>query len=359
MGIRDGSQMNYLRSIFELVKETGAGYGRDKGGLLAAALAYHTIFSLAPLLVIAVAVAGYFFGQSSVTGDLVMQVETTAGTGAADVVRNLISNASAGAGVAAIISTALTFWGASGVFNQLKSALNQIWGIVPPPDQGIVGVVRTRLLAVVMVMGIGFVLLIAMVSNAVLGALDEQLVEWMPQVGGILPLLSFAVTFVVVTLLFAVIFKTLPDATVTWRDALVGGSVTSLLFGIGQWAMGLYLGNASVGSAYGAASSLIVLLFWIYISAQIVMFGAEFTQVYANNYGSGVKPDAGALVLKREAATNEAADEAASTQVSSPAHQPLAPVLPTDSGPPRLAIGLLGLAGGLFLGFVGSLLRDR
>ncbi|MEZ4643146.1 MAG: YihY/virulence factor BrkB family protein [Chloroflexota bacterium] len=352
--------MKYLKAIFALIKETGVGYGRDKGALLAAALAYHTIFSLAPLLVISVAVAGYFLGEAAVTGQLVTQIEGVVGRAGAEVIQNLIRNASEGSTglVATIVSTALLIWGASGVFNQLKTALNLMWGIAPPPNQGVVGVVKGRFLAIFLVMGIGFLLLMALFSNAMLVALDEQLVTWWPAVGGKLPTLNFVITFLIVTLLFAIIFKTLPDATIVWRDALMGGSVTSLLFGIGQWGLGLYLRNSSVGSAYGATSSLIVLLFWIYMSAQILMFGAEFTQVFAKQHGGGVMLADNALVLRREAVNGA---EPEPKVVHNPTPMPLATAVspPPPSRRIPLATALVGLAAGLFLGVVGSLLRQK
>lgn len=350
--------MKYLKILFELVKETGIGYSRDKGALLAAALAYHTIFSLAPLLVISVAMAGYFLGEAAVTGQLVAQIEGIVGEAGAKVIQNLILNASEGDSglIATIISTGLLFWGASGLFNQLKTALNQMWGVAPPPNEGIKGFVKGRFWAIMMVMGIGFLLLSAMVSSAVLSTWDAQLEILWPTIGGKLPTLNFVITFLIITLLFAIIFKALPDATIAWRDALIGGTVTSLLFGIGQWALGFYLKSSSIGSAYGATSSLIVLLFWIYISAQILMFGAEMTQVYANKYGHGVVPIENALIIRRDVVHNNV-PEAVVVHNPTPSPQPM-PVTPSHTRRP-LATALLGLAAGLFLGFVGSLLRDR
>lgn len=346
--------MNYLKIVFELVKETAVGFGRDKGPLLAAALAYHTIFSLAPLLVIAVAVAGFVFGDAAVEGELVHLIEDAVGREAAIVIQNLISNASqSSSGIfATVLSTILLFFGASGVFGQLKNALNMIWGIARGPDQGLLALIKTRSLAIVMVMGIGFLLLTAVASNTILTALNRHLTSGGADISAALPAINFIVTFLIISLLFALIFKTLPDATVAWKDALVGGTVTSLLFGIGQFLIGLYLSSSSVGSAYGAASSLVVVLFWIYMSAQILMFGAEFTQVYANKHGAKVSLPENAILLQKN--VNQKPKPA-------PPPTPLAP-LPAPEPVPvwrkQVVTGLLALAAGLFLGFIGSQLRE-
>ncbi len=351
--------MKYLRIIFELVKETAVSFGRDKGPLLAAALAYHTIFSLAPLLVVAVAVAGFVFGEAAVRGELVGLIEGAVGTDAAVVIQNLISSASQSSGeiFATVISTVLLFFGASGVFGQLKNALNMIWGIARGPDQGILALIKTRFLAILMVMGIGFLLLTAVAANTILTALNRRLASEGADFSAAIPTINFLVTFLIITLLFAIIFKTLPDASVAWKDALVGGLVTSFLFGIGQFLIGLYLSSSSIGSAYGAASSLVVVLFWIYISAQILMFGAEFTQVYANRYGAKVQLPENALLLRNNVPNKPAPQ-------TKPVYHPL-PEFPEPESTSipawrkQVATALLALAAGLFLGFIGNQLRDR
>ncbi|MCA9935243.1 MAG: YihY/virulence factor BrkB family protein [Ardenticatenaceae bacterium] len=354
--------MKYLKILFELVKETAVSYGRDKGGLLAAALAYHTIFSLAPLLVIAVAVAGFVFGDAAVKGELVGLIEGTVGTEAAVVIQNLIGSASQGSGeiFATIISTGLLFLGATGVFGQLKTALNMTWGISRGPDKGIWAMLKTRFLAILMVMGIGFLLLTAIFTSTILTTVNRRLAAQGADISAALPLINFLATFTMLTLLFAIIFKTLPDASVAWKDALVGGAVTSILFGIGQYVIGLYLATSSVGSAYGAASSLVVVLFWIYISAQILMFGAEFTQVYANRYGSKIRPSQHAILLQNNVQTPEPEpiEEVEASLMLYPLEEESQP-RPAPTWQRQTAVGLLGMAAGLFLGFIGSLLRDQ
>lgn len=346
--------MNYVKIVYELVKETAVGYSRDKGPLLAAALAYHTIFSLAPLLVITVAVAGFVFGETAVEGELVHLIEDAVGREAGIVIQNLISNASQGSSgiFATILSTALLFYGATGVFGQLKNALNMIWGIARGPDPGILALLKTRFLAVLMVMGIGFLLLTVVATNTILTAINSRLAAQGADMRAALPGVNFLITFVILTLLFAIILKTLPDATVAWRDALVGGGVTSFLFGIGQFVIGWYLGSRSIGSAYGAAGSLVVVLFWIYISAQILLLGAEFTQVYANKHGAKVYLPENAILLHKNVNHRP--------RLEPPPAQPI--LLPPEPVPvwrKQVATGLLALAAGLFLGFLGSQLRQR
>lgn len=348
--------MNYLRAIFELVKETAVDFGRDKASLLAAALAYHTIFSLAPLLVIVVAVAGFVLGEQAAAGELVHLIEGTVGREVAVIIQNLISSASQGrTGVwATIFGTALLFWGASNIFGQLKTALNMIWGIAQGPDPGFLALIKTRFMAIFMVMGIGFLLLTAVASNTILTTITRRLAAQGADVRAALPGINYLITFAVLTLLFAIIYKTLPDARVAWRDALVGGGVTSLLFGVGQFVMGLYLSSSSIGSAYGAASSLIVILFWIYISAQILMFGAEFTKVYANKHGAKLQlPDRAVLIQKNVyTRPNNLPPLSADPLLPEPVVLPERPFWRR-----QVATALLALAFGLFLGFVGNQMR--
>ncbi len=350
--------MNHLRTVYELVRETAVDFGRDKGPLLAAALAYHTIFSLAPLLVIVVAVAGFVLGEQAVAGELVHLIEGAVGREAAVIIQNLISSASQGrTGVwATIFSTALLFLGASNIFGQLKTALNMIWGIAQGPDPGLLALIKTRFMAIFMVMGIGFLLLTAVATNTILTTITRRLAAQGADVRAALPGINYLITFAVLTLLFAIIYKTLPDARVAWRDALVGGGVTSLLFGVGQFFMGLYLSSSSIGSAYGAASSLVVILFWIYISAQILMFGAEFTKVYANKHGAKLQVPEKAVLLQKNIYTRS---NPVLPLAPEPPVEPVA-LVPGSVRPfwrRQVATALLALAFGLFLGFLGNQMR--
>ncbi|MEM8805596.1 MAG: YihY/virulence factor BrkB family protein [Cyanobacteria bacterium P01_G01_bin.38] len=279
-----------LITATSLLRATLQAWQKDDASRLAAALAYYTTFSIAPVLVIVIAIAGAFFEQEAVQGELVGQLQGLVGRQGAEVIQSVITNTQTSAANgfwATVMSMALLIFGASGVFSQLQASLNQIWN-VKPSGQGIAYVVRTRLLSFAMVVVIGFLLMVSLGLSAGLAALGHFLSgeaqAWAPlwQLGN--SILSFAV----ITLLFALIYKVLPDVTVAWRDVWVGAAMTALLFTLGKLLIGLYLGNSSVGSAYGAAGSLAVILIWIYYSAQILFLGAEFTQVYANRYGSKI-----------------------------------------------------------------------
>lgn len=278
-----------LRTVVSLLRATLQAWQKDDASRLAAALAYYTTFSLAPVLVIVVAIAGIFFGQDAVQGELVGQLRGLVGEQGAVVIQSLLSNAqtsSDGGFLPTFISIVLLIFGATGVFSQLQTSLNIIWN-VDPPKQGASQFIRTRLLSFAMVAVIGFLMLVSLMLSAGLAALDNifsTLQLWAPLLQG----LNAALSFCIITLLFGLIFKVLPDVDIAWRDVSVGAAITALLFTLGKSLIGLYLGNSSVGSAYGAAGSLAVVLIWVYYSAQILFLGAEFTQVYANRYGSKI-----------------------------------------------------------------------
>ena len=289
-----------LKEIGNLLKTTFSEWSADNASRLAAALAYYTIFSLAPLLIIAIAIAGLVFGRQAAHGEMVSQLEGVIGQEAALFVETMVENAgqSQNAGImATIIGLATLVFGATGVFSQLQDALNTVWGVKPDPDRGLMGMVQARLWSFVMVLGIGLLLLVSLAVSAALPALGT--------VTGLLPgseiwwqVLNLVVSFVILTFLFAMIFKILPDVKITWSDVWVGAAITALLFTIGKLLIGLYLGRSSVSSTYGAAGSLVVLLLWIYYSAQVILLGAEFTQVYAKRYGSKIRPDNGAAWVR-------------------------------------------------------------
>jgi membrane protein len=187
--------------------------------------------------------------------------------------------------------------GAAGLFGQLQDALNTIWEVAPKPGGGILAILRQRFISFTMVLGIGFMLLVSLVLSAAITLLGNFIFRFIPEQEFLLQLINFVLSFGIITVLFALIYKILPDAKIAWRDVWLGAAVTSLLFAIGKLLIGLYLGNSTIGSAYGAAGSFVVLLVWIYYSAQILLFGAEFTQVYARTYGSKIEPSANAVKL--------------------------------------------------------------
>jgi len=276
-----------MGKFFEVAKQTFQEFGEDKAPRLGAALAYYTVFSIGPLLLIAVAMAGIFLGPEAARGQISGELGKVFGPRMAEALEQMIQAAAKpkSGTLATIIGVVTLLFGASGVFGQLKDALNTIWNVETTKASGVKGFVRKRFLSMAMVLAIGFLLLISLAFDAVISAMGP----WLGRlVGGeaIVHLIQLAISFGISTVLFAAIFRLLPDLKIAWRDVWLGAVLTSVLFVVGKWALGLYLGKAAVGSAYGAAGSLVILLIWVYWSAQILFLGAEFTQVYARMYGS-------------------------------------------------------------------------
>jgi len=296
------------RDVWQLIKDSGAKFWEDKGPRLGAALAYYTALSLSPLLLAVVAIAGLAFGEEAARGGIVEQFRDTIGTEAATFVEQLVlKSASQTNGiVAAVIALAVLFFGASGVFAELQGALNSIWKVPGrKPEGGILTVVKERFLSFTMVCGAAFLLLVSLVITALLAGINSRVAGWMPGMDVLAEALNFVLNFALTAALFAMMFKWLPETKLAWRDVWIGAAVTSALFSIGRYLIGLYLGRAAVGSTYGAAGAFVVLLVWIYYSTQILLFGAELTFVYAQRYGSGVRTAEGKLVEPRSATTPE------------------------------------------------------
>jgi membrane protein len=282
-----------VRSIPDLLKQTTTEWLQDRCFQLGAALAYFTIFSLAPLVLVLLAVFGFVFGSSEAGRDRITeQLQYFVDPSGVKVVKDIAAQtAKPNAGfVGASIGVIVALFGASGVFGQLQEALNAIWGVKPKPGSGIWSFLRARFLSFAMVGGVCFLLLVSLTIETILRALNDYLAAFIPG-GHILGMTLFLLLdILVIALLFAFIFRYLPDAKIAWRDVWIGSSLTAVLFVLGKFILALYLGSGAAGSAYGAASSLITLLLWIYYSSLILLFGAEFTQVFANTYGSLVKP---------------------------------------------------------------------
>ena len=285
--------MRKLLSNFPaILKLTYQDWKEDYASRLSAALAYYTIFSVAPLLAIVIAITGLIWQKDVVRMQILSQVQDIIGPEGADFIANLIANTgSPTTGIVALILGIITLlFGALGVFNELHNSLNIIWEVkVEQPKgffQGVKKVLVDRFLSFAMILAIGFLLLVSLVVTAGLSATQETIGNAFPFSELMLQIVNLAISIGVLTILFALIFKFLPDAQIAWHDVWIGAFVTSLLFSLGKAAIGIYLGNAAVTSVFGAAGSLVLLLLWIYYSAQILFFGAEFTQVYADNYGS-------------------------------------------------------------------------
>ena len=290
-----------------ILKEAIVAWNEDKVPRLGAALAYYTLFSLAPLLMIVVAVASLVFGEQAAQGQIADEIKGLVGDKGADAIQAILQNAGARKSsgvVATVIGITTLLFGASGVFGELQDALNTIWGVKPKPGRGVLGIVRSRFFSFAMVLGIGFLLLVSLVLSAVIAAAGKFFQSHLPVPEPVLHLGSTVVTFLMVTILFMLLYKVVPDVHIEWRDVVIGAAVTALLFSIGKFLIGLYLGKASVGSAYGAAGSIVVFMVWVYYSAQIFFLGAEFTHVFAERHGSRAHQRAGDEVAPAQAEVN-------------------------------------------------------
>lgn len=282
-----------LNEAPDLAKAAYAGWMQHNPARLGAALAFFTVFSLAPLLIIAIAVAGFVFGEEAARGQISIQISATVGPQVAKGIEDMVRNAAKpGQGIiAAAIGVATLILGASGVFGQLKDAMNTIWEVLPDPEGGFLKLIRDRFLTFTMVLGASFLLLVSLIVSAGLAALTNAASGTGIAVSPLFQLLDAVVALGIVTVLFALLFKYLPDVKVAWHDVWLGAFVTSLLFSIGKLVIGLYLGRSGVASAYGAAGSLIVILLWVYYASQILFFGAELTRAYALRHGSQKPPE--------------------------------------------------------------------
>jgi membrane protein len=290
-----------VKAIWPLVKDTYNQWSEDKAMRLGAALAYFTVFSIAPLMVIAMAVAGWILGEQESQSHIQHELETMIGSDSARAVQEMVKHANqTGSGIiATILGLIVLLFGASGVFGQLQDALNTVWKVQPKPGRGIWGIIQDRFLSFTMVLGVCFLLLVSLIISAILAALATYTAS-LPGGAILWEIVNDVVSLVVITLLFAMMYKFLPDAKIAWGDVWIGAAVTAVLFTLGKFLIGLYLGTSSVASAYGAVGSLVVLLLWVYYSSLIFLFGAEFTRVYADRYGSHVVPAENAVAVSEE-----------------------------------------------------------
>lgn len=269
--------------LLQLLKDSFTAWNKDNAPRLGAALAFYTILSISPLVILVVAIVSFVFERSSAQAHLLDQVQALVGSEGRTAVQSMLASgqkASSGV-IATLIGLATLLFGASGVFGELRSALNTIWRTQPKERSGIWGMLRERVFSFGMVFSVGFVLLVSLLASAGLAAMTKFFSALVPLPVILLASLNFAVSFLGIALLFALILKYVPETEVQWSDVRIGATVTAFLFTIGKSLLGLYLGKASPGSAYGAAGSLVVMVIWIYYSAQIFFFGAEFTHIYA------------------------------------------------------------------------------
>ena len=278
-------------ALWKMLIEIYHDWSDDKASRLAAALAFYTILSLAPILIIVIDIAGFAFGELAVREEIAYAMQSLVGQDGASAIKMVMEHAAmpGHSTLAEILGLVILLFGAAEVFIQLKDSLNDIWGVLPKFEGGILATIREYFFSLSMVVGIGFLLLVSLVVDAALSAFGTLVGTLIPDNEIFLRAVNFLASFVVITLLFALIYKVVPDARVAWSDVWIGAAFTTLLFIIGKFLIGLYIGYSAEGAAYGAAGSMVILMLWIYYSAQIFLMGAEFTQVYAERFGSRIK----------------------------------------------------------------------
>jgi len=340
--------MSNWRDLPGMVREAFTDWKDDKAPRLGAALAYYTIFSLAPLLLIAVAIAGLAFGREAAQGRIVDEIGGLLGDSGAKAIQEMVASAREPAeGVLATLTgLAALLFGASGAFNELRQAMNTVWEVPEREGGGLKGLIKDRLLSFAMVVFIGFLLLVSLLASAALSAMGELTGGFMTERLHLLQVVNAVVSLGVVTVLFAMIFKFLPDAqpVVAWKDVWIGAFMTAILFTLGKVAIGLYLGRGTVGSAYGAAGSLLVILVWVYYAAQILFFGAELTQVYASRHGSRKAAPEAAHAAAPATAAARRAERPVPVSAPEPASRP------EPSGARSVGLGAVIAAAMLLLG---------
>ena len=286
-----------MGEIWKLVKETFSCWNDVGAPRLGAALAFYTVVCAAPLLVVSVGISGLAFGREAAQGQIMWQIQGLVGPEGASAIQAMLQHArkpSSGL-IATAVGLIVLLFGASGVFGELRDSMNTIWGVRSASGTGLLGMIKYRFFSFAMVLGVGFLLLVLLVVSAVISAAGKFFEGMLPVSEIVLHLGTIAVSFAAITVLFALLYKLVPDVKIDWQDVWIGAAVTAFLFSVGKFLIGLYLGKASVASAYGAAGSLVVILLWVYYSAQIFFIGAEFTRAYSERHGSRAKSqDAGA-----------------------------------------------------------------
>lgn len=290
-----------FKGIWHVLKNSFKGFSNDKVTKYSASLAYYTIFSMGPLLIVIVYLCSIFFGREAVEGSIYHQIQGFVGADAAAQLQQIIKNAAiSGKGtIAAVIGVVTLLIGATTVFGEIQDSINIIWGLKVKAKAGWFKLVKTRLLSFGVITSLGFLLLVSLGITALIEALSNRLKAHFPDIAvAIIYIINLVVTFGVVTTLFSVIFKVLPDAEIKWKDVMAGAITTAILFMLGKFGISLYISKTNVGSTYGTAGSLVVLLVWIYYSAIILYFGAEFTKAYAVEYGGKIYPNQYTVVAK-------------------------------------------------------------
>ncbi|MEI6948443.1 YihY/virulence factor BrkB family protein [Paraflavisolibacter sp. H34] len=297
--------MKKLKKFWKVLKSAGSGFVNDNAFKLSAALSYYTVFALAPMLVIIISLTGIFLGKEAMQGNIYKEIKDVVGSEAALQLQQIIVNIEAAHSgtTGAIVGAVLLFVGATGVFTEMQDSINFIWSVKAKPKKSWLRFIINRLLSFSLIISIGFVLLVSLVINAVLNLLSDRLLKLLPHYTVYLfHVLNMAIIVVAITILFTIIFKVLPDAVIAWKDAVIGAFFTALLFLLGKFLITYYIGSSNMGATYGAAASIVIILTWVYYSAIILYFGAEFTKMYALHTGEGIRPKPTAVfIIKREA----------------------------------------------------------
>jgi membrane protein len=291
-----------IYSVKHLLNESFKGFIGDNVLQLSAALSYYTIFSLPPLLIIIISLMGVFFGADAARGEIFGQINGLVGNSAAMQIQDTIKNVKLlnNNTFATTLSIIILIVGASGVFAEIQDSINYIWGIKAKPKRGLIKFVYNRLMSFSMIGSVGFLLLVGLIVNSLMDVLNNKLAIYFPQDTILLfYVINILIVFIIITVLFTIIFKTLPDGKIALRDSLIGASFTAFLFMLGKFAIGFYLGRYNIGSIYGAAGSIILILAWVYYSAIILYFGAEFTKVFAHTHGDKIIPNAYSIHIKK------------------------------------------------------------
>ncbi|MDF2438371.1 MAG: ribonuclease [Bacteroidota bacterium] len=292
-----------LKKAWKTIKETFTEFIDDNCIKLSASLSYYTIFALPPLLIVIIALCGLFFGKEAVRGEIFWQINTFVGNDAASQIQEIIKNVKLKNDnvLAATIGVITLLMGATGIFGEIQSSINFIWGLKAKPNRGLIKFLKNRLMSFSMIGVMGFLLLVGLIINSIMDLLNKRLIAHFPNVTVYLfYVLNILLVFIIIAALFTVIFRTLPDGRVSLRDTIVGASTTAVLFMLGKFAIGAYLGQSTLSSTYGAAGSIIVILLWVYYSANILYLGAEFTKVYARLYGHRIIANDYAVKIDKE-----------------------------------------------------------
>ena len=290
-----------FKGIFKIIKDSFSGFADDKIIKLSGSLAYSTVFSFGPLLIMIISLCGLFFGREAIEGQVYHQLVSFVGDDTAKQLQQIIKNASLSgkSTTAAIVGGVTLLIGATAIFSEIQDSINQIWGIKPKPKKGWLQFIKNRVLSFSIIIGLGFLLLVSLGVNTVLDAFNQKLQHMFPHVAVVIfYVMNMLITLVVISLIFAVIFKVLPDADIRWRDVKTGAVATAILFMLGKAAISFYISKSNVGSTYGAAGALVILLLWVYYSSIILYFGAEFTKAYANEYASPIHPNQYSVTTK-------------------------------------------------------------